>query len=183
MHFSNTKWIVIACSTGIYIGIDKCSGPPISPGPREIPPPPPLSMGLVLPMTILTPCLAWSVLDCLNRIEIMEGLIAALAATSLRDKWSCWSYPSSRSISTSPSWQKEKNVVVATAHIKVMSYDFPRDSHTSLIFLSMEGVIGRHGQKALLSQPWVIWTPFGICQSLASIGFWDPENPLQFPPV
>ena len=42
-----TKWIEIACSTGIYIGIDKCFGPPISPGPGEIPPPPPpLSVGL-----------------------------------------------------------------------------------------------------------------------------------------
>ena len=39
-----TEWIVIAYSTGIYIGIDKCSGPSISLGPREIPPlPPPLS--------------------------------------------------------------------------------------------------------------------------------------------
>ena len=41
MHFGSTKWIVIACSTGMHIGIDKCSGPPISPGPGEIPPPPP----------------------------------------------------------------------------------------------------------------------------------------------
>ena len=41
MHFGSTKWIVIACSTGIYIGIDKYSRPPISPGPGEIPPPPP----------------------------------------------------------------------------------------------------------------------------------------------
>ena len=41
MHFGTTKWIVIACSTGIYVGTDKCSGPPISPGPGEIPPPPP----------------------------------------------------------------------------------------------------------------------------------------------
>ena len=31
-----------------YIGIDKCSGPPISPGPGEIPPPPPLSVGLMI---------------------------------------------------------------------------------------------------------------------------------------
>ena len=46
MHFGSTKWIVIAYSTGIYIGIDKCFGPPISPGPGEIPPPPPLSVGL-----------------------------------------------------------------------------------------------------------------------------------------
>ena len=45
MHFGSTKWIVIAYSTGIYIGIDKCSGPRISPGFGEIPPPPPLSVG------------------------------------------------------------------------------------------------------------------------------------------
>ena len=31
-----------------HIGIDKCSGPPISPGPGEIPPPPPLSVGLAV---------------------------------------------------------------------------------------------------------------------------------------
>ena len=41
MNSGSTKWIVIACSTGIYIGIDKCSRLPISPGPGEIPPPPP----------------------------------------------------------------------------------------------------------------------------------------------
>ena len=46
MHFGSTKWIVIACSTGIY----KCSGPPTSPGPGEIPPPPPLSVGLTGPI-------------------------------------------------------------------------------------------------------------------------------------
>ena len=39
MHFGSTKRIVIAYSIGIYIGINKCSRPPISPGPGEIPPP------------------------------------------------------------------------------------------------------------------------------------------------
>ena len=52
MHFGSTKWIVIACSTGIYIGIDKCSGPSISLGPEEIPPPPPLSVGLCVPFLL-----------------------------------------------------------------------------------------------------------------------------------
>ena len=48
MHFGGTKWIEIACSTGIYIGIDKCSRPPISLGPGEISPPLPLPVGLVI---------------------------------------------------------------------------------------------------------------------------------------
>ena len=56
--FGSTKWIEIACSTGIYIGIDKCSGPPISPGPGEIPPPPPLSVGLTSLSRCHTLCLA-----------------------------------------------------------------------------------------------------------------------------
>ena len=37
------------------IGIDKCSRPPISPGPGEIPPPPPLSVGLVTCSFLLHP--------------------------------------------------------------------------------------------------------------------------------
>ena len=41
----------VACSTGIYNGIDKCSGPPISPGPGEIPHPP-LS-GRLLPHSLI----------------------------------------------------------------------------------------------------------------------------------
>ena len=43
MHFGSTKWIVIACSTGIYIGIDKCSGPQ-----GNTPTSPPLSVGLTI---------------------------------------------------------------------------------------------------------------------------------------
>ena len=48
MHFGSTKWIVTACSTGPTImhitttlALTSALGPPISPGPGEIPPPPP----------------------------------------------------------------------------------------------------------------------------------------------
>ena len=48
MHFGSTKWIVIACSTGIYNALTSAPGPLLVRAPGKYPHLPPLSVGLAV---------------------------------------------------------------------------------------------------------------------------------------